>query len=88
MAGHNRSRPFSTLPLARPGPQTHPTLHAQNHGKVERFIQTLLRRWAYQRAYPNSGLRNAAAPQRLHRYDHLRPHARLGRKPPISRLTS
>jgi transposase InsO family protein len=54
--------------------------------EVERFIQTLLRRWACQRAYPNSGLRNAAPPQSLHRYNHLRPHASLGRKPPISRF--
>jgi transposase InsO family protein len=69
---HKRTRPYT--------PRT--------NGKVERFIQTLLRRWAYQRAYPNSGLRNAALPQWLHRYNHLRPHASLGRKPPISRLTS
>ena len=58
----------------------------RTNGKAERFIQTLLRQWAYRRAYPNSGLRNAALPRWLHRYNHLRPHASLGRQPPISRL--
>lgn len=67
---HKRTRPYT--------PRT--------NGKAERFIQTLLRQWAYQRAYPNSALRNAALPGWLHRYNHLRPHASLGRKPPISRL--
>ena len=67
---HKRTRPYT--------PRT--------NGKAERFIQTLLRRWAYQRAYPNSGLRNAALPAWLHRYNYHRPHASLGRKPPISRI--
>lgn len=69
---HKRTRPYT--------PRT--------NGKAERFIQTLLRRWAYQRSYPNSGLRNAALPRWLHRYNHVRPHASLGRQPPISRLTT
>jgi putative transposase len=67
--------------------RTHPYTPRTN-GKAERFIQTLLRQWAYRRAYPNSGLRNAALPRWLHRYNHLRPHASLGRKPPVSRLAS
>jgi transposase InsO family protein len=67
---HKRTRPYT--------PRT--------NGKAERFIQTLLRQWAYQRAYPNSGLRNAALPGWLHRYNHQRPHASLGDQPPISRL--
>ncbi len=69
---HKRTRPYT--------PRT--------NGKAERFIQTLMRRWAYHHAYPNSGLRNAALPRWLHRYNHVRPHASLGRKPPISRLTA
>ena len=44
--------------------------------------------WAYQRAYPNSALRNAALPGWMHRYNHQRPHASLGRKPPISRVAA
>lgn len=67
---HKRTRPYT--------PRT--------NGKAERFIQTLLRRWAYCRAYPTSALRNATLPRWLHRYNHQRPHASLGRKPPISRL--
>ena len=67
---HKRTRPYT--------PRT--------NGKAERFIQTLLRRWAYHRAYLNSTLRNAALPNWIHRYNHHRPHASLGRKPPISRL--
>jgi transposase InsO family protein len=67
---HKRTRPYT--------PRT--------NGKAERFIQTLLRQWAYQRAYPNSRLRNAALPGWLHRYNHHRPHASLGHQPPISRL--
>jgi transposase InsO family protein len=67
---HKRTRPYT--------PRT--------NGKAERFIQTLLRQWAYQRAYPNSGLRNAALPAWLHRYNHFRPHASLGRQSPITRL--
>ncbi len=60
----------------------------RTNGKAERFIQTLMRRWAYHHAYPNSGLRNAALPRWLYRYNHVRPHASLGRQPPISRLAS
>jgi transposase InsO family protein len=84
-----RSRPFTKtcrwLRLAHK--RTRPYTPRTN-GKAERFIQTLLRQWAYQRAYPNSALRNAALPDWLHRYNHQRPHASLGRKPPISRLPS
>jgi transposase InsO family protein len=67
---HKRTRPYT--------PRT--------NGKAERFIQTLLRQWAYQRGYPNSGLRNAALPAWLHRYNHYRPHASLAKQSPITRL--
>ena len=58
----------------------------KTNGKAERFIQTLLREWAYSRAYDDSDQRNAHLPVWLHRYNHHRPHASLGAKPPISRL--
>jgi transposase InsO family protein len=88
-AGAYRSKPFlkTCHRLRLQHKRTRPYTPRTN-GKAERFIQTLLRQWAYQRAYPNSGLRNAALPGWLHRYNHQRPHASLGRKPPISRLAS
>lgn len=69
---HKRTRPYT--------PRT--------NGKAERFIQTLLRQWAYQRAYPNSARRNSTLPAWLHQYNHHRPHASLRHQPPISRLVS
>jgi len=56
------------------------------NGKAERFIQTLVRRWAYARSYRSSALRAAALPAWLKRYNHQRPHRALGMRPPIARL--
>jgi transposase InsO family protein len=56
------------------------------NGKAERFIQTLLREWAYVRAYSSSRRRTEALPKWLHHYNHRRPHGSLDAKPPISRL--
>jgi transposase InsO family protein len=42
---HKRTRPYT--------PRT--------NGKAERFIQTLMRQWAYQRAYPNSSTQRRLA---------------------------
>lgn len=58
----------------------------QTNGKAERFIQTLLREWAYVRPYPTSGRRRGALPGWLHRYNFRRPHGSLHGLPPISRL--
>lgn len=58
----------------------------RTNGKAERFIQTLLREWAYQRAYPNSARRTARLPQYLRFYNHQRPHASLGRRAPWTRF--
>lgn len=58
----------------------------QTNGKAERFIQTLLREWAYARAYSSSRSRTAALPRWLWRYNHRRPHSSLNGQPPISRL--
>jgi transposase InsO family protein len=56
------------------------------NGKVERFIQTLLRRWAYRRPYVTSLRRTLALPKFLSYYNHTRPHASLGRRPPAAFL--
>jgi transposase InsO family protein len=58
----------------------------QTNGKAERFIQTLLREWAYARPYPNSRRRTAALPAFVSRYNRRRPHSSLHGRPPISRL--
>jgi transposase InsO family protein len=67
---HRRTRPY------RP----------QTNGKAERFIQTLLREWAYARPYRNSKYRTAALPHWLARYNTRRPHGSLNGLPPFSRL--
>jgi transposase InsO family protein len=69
---HLRTRPYT--------PRT--------NGKAERFIQTLLREWAYRRAYPTSAARGAALPDWLHHYNWHRPHGSLHGGPPMSRLVA
>jgi transposase InsO family protein len=58
----------------------------RTNGKAERLIQTLLREWAYARAYLNSRQRAQELPFFMHRYNWQRPHASIGRIPPIFRL--
>ena len=60
----------------------------RTNGKAERFIQTLLNEWAYERIYGSSTERAAALPLFLNRYNYQRPHGSLGHKPPASRLTN
>ena len=67
---HIRTRPYT--------PKT--------NGKAERFIQTLLREWAYALPYKTSQRRNADLPRWLRLYNQQRPHGSLGNQPPISRL--
>lgn len=69
---HKRTRPY------RP----------QTNGKAERFIQTLLREWAYVRAYRSSAERARALGPFLRYYNRRRPHAGIGGATPISRLVS
>ena len=59
----------------------------RTNGKAERFIQTLLNEWAYERIYGSSGERAGALPLFLERYNFRRPHGSLGHQPPASRLT-
>jgi transposase InsO family protein len=67
---HKRTRPY------RP----------QTNGKAERFIRTALKEWAYAQTYTHSWKRTAYLPVWTHRYNFLRPHTALGRKPPASAL--
>lgn len=67
---HKRTRPF------RP----------RTNGKAERFIQTLLREWAYPVAYLTSEARARVLPRWLRHYNRTRPHGSLAGLPPFSRL--
>ena len=67
---HLRTRPYT--------PRT--------NGKAERFIQTLLREWAYGRPYVSSASRRRALPPWLRYYNARRPHMSLNSQPPLSRL--
>ncbi len=67
---HLRTRPYT--------PRT--------NGKAERFIQTLLREWAYARSYATSRRRNASLGPFLDRYNHRRPHASLNGQTPAQAL--
>jgi transposase InsO family protein len=58
----------------------------QTNGKAERFIQTLLREWAYRVPYRSSPRRTAALGPYLRFYNHRRPHAGLGRRSPWTRF--
>ena len=58
----------------------------QTNGKAERFVQTMLREWAYATEYETSEQRKADLPDWLHRYNCHRPHASLDKKPPVSRI--
>jgi transposase InsO family protein len=60
----------------------------RTNGKAERFIQTLLNEWAYERSYGSSAERTALLPLFLERYNYRRPHGSLGHRPPASRLTN
>jgi transposase InsO family protein len=59
----------------------------RTNGKAERFIQTLLREWAYATTYQSSDHRRRALPDWLNYYNHQRPHGSLGHKPPMQSLT-
>jgi len=58
----------------------------QTNGKAERFIQTLLREWAYRFPYRSSARRTTALRPFLRFYNHQRPHASLGRRSPWMRF--
>jgi transposase InsO family protein len=67
---HVRTRPYT--------PRT--------NGKAERFIQTLLREWAYAFVYPSSRHRSDELQPWMHHYNFHRPHSAVSKKPPATRL--
>lgn len=73
VVGHLRIRHKITRPY-RP----------QTNGKAERFVQTLLREWAYARLYVSNQERRRIFPKWLHYYNHHRPHTALGGHVPAS----
>jgi transposase InsO family protein len=56
----------------------------RTNGKAERFIQTMLREWAYAATYQSSQHRCEALPAWLSYYNSRRPHSALGHKTPAS----
>ena len=58
----------------------------RTNGKAERFIQTLLREWAYRFSYSSSDERRRWLAPYLHFYNVHRGHSALAYNPPISRL--
>lgn len=58
----------------------------QTNGKAERFIQTLLRDWAYARPFLTSGWRRRALRPWLRYYNQVRPHGSLDALPPMTRI--
>jgi transposase InsO family protein len=60
----------------------------KTNGKAERFIQTLLREWAYGLAHPSSQARNADLPRWLDWFNQSRPHSALNGMPPLERVNN
>ncbi len=60
----------------------------RTNGKAERFIQTLLREWAYAATYRDSDHRRAVLPEWVRYYNTQRPHGSLGHKAPMTVLAA
>jgi len=58
----------------------------RTNGKAERFIQTLLREWAYARLYGSSTERLSQLEGWLTHYNFRRPHGSLGHRAPATRV--
>ncbi|HSK80383.1 MAG TPA: IS481 family transposase [Thermoanaerobaculia bacterium] len=58
----------------------------RTNGKAERFIQTMLREWAYGRIYGSSAERSSQLAGWIDRYNYQRKHGSLGHRPPADRL--
>jgi transposase InsO family protein len=60
----------------------------QTNGKAERFIRTLLERWAYAYPYQHESERLAALTPTLDSYNRFRPHRALGGLTPLQRVNN
>lgn len=60
----------------------------RTNGKAERFIQTLLREWAYAATYSTSNARAQALPRWLRYYNLRRPHSGIDDMTPFARIKS
>jgi transposase InsO family protein len=60
----------------------------QTNGKAERFIRTLLERWAYAYPYAHEAQRLNALPSALDFYNRFRPHRALGGHAPLQRVNN
>lgn len=58
----------------------------KTNGKAERFIQTLLREWAYGLHHPTSQARNADLPRWIDWFNRSRPHSALGGISPLAKV--
>jgi transposase len=64
------------------------TYRPQTNGKAERFIRTLVERWAYARPYPTEHDRATALPDALDTYNRYRPHRALSGLTPLQRVNN
>ncbi len=60
----------------------------QTNGRAERFIRTLLERWAYAYPYEHESRRLAALRPALDFYNRYRPHRALGGLAPLQRVNN
>ena len=60
----------------------------KTNGKAERFIQTLLREWAYGLAHPSSRARADDLPRWLDWFNRTRPHSALNGLSPMTRVNN
>ncbi|MDS0926746.1 integrase core domain-containing protein [Rhodobacter capsulatus] len=60
----------------------------KTNGRAERFIQTLLREWAYGLVHPSAQARNTDLPRWLDWFNTSRPHSALNGLSPVKRVNN